>query len=303
MAGKKGMVKEIGQEELLLPELLNQAIMANDQIKYYLTLLQSAQQQAEFPNKRFSTLREERGSVNVEAARLDTVIPGSVKVSSDEYSIPLADEIIDSIKRCMEQMLRPLETINDHKCVEMHGRAQRLLAELPLHAEIVPISLIETITSGERGGQDSIHLLVMDLHRRLNALQSGMAQEEIQGAKVYLLGDGDRELVAAFMTGVNRTAPLKFEHPGLGTTATRVGERLVIQNDIGETESHLMIINIIGLDVSIVQTDVHMPRILFFQLSGPRAFGRVPPVLRFADRLSDRLEPGPEEAPELFAQE
>ncbi|MGD0816803.1 MAG: hypothetical protein ABR986_00195 [Methanomassiliicoccales archaeon] len=265
MAGKKGMVKEIGQEELLLPELLNQAIMANDQIKYYLTLLQSAQQQAEFPNKRFSTLREERGSVNVEAARLDTVISGSVKVSSDEYSIPLADEIIDSIKRCMEQMLRPLETINDHKCVEMHGRAQRLLAELPLHAEIVPISLIETITSGERGGQDSIHLLVMDLHRRLNALQSGMAQEEIQGAKVYLLGDGDRELVAAFMTGVNRTAPLKFEHPGLGTTATRVGERLVIQNDIGETESHLMIINIIGLDVSIVQTDVHMPRILFFQ--------------------------------------
>ena len=35
------------------------------------------------------------------------------------------------------------------------------------------------------------------------------------------------------MRGLNRTAPLKFDHPGLGATATRMDGKLVIQNDLG----------------------------------------------------------------------
>ncbi len=138
-------------------------------------------------------------------------------------------------------------------------------SELPAHPEVVTSSLIQTITSGDRKGRDTIHLLVMDLHKALNSLQANISVEDIDGAKVFRLNDVDKKLVSSFMSGVNRTSPLKFEHPGLGTTATRNGERLILQNDIGETGAHLMIVQIKEMEASIVQTDVHLPRVLFFQ--------------------------------------
>jgi hypothetical protein len=46
---KKSIVWELGEEELLLPELVNFALTANDIIKYYLTLLQTAKEKAEHP--------------------------------------------------------------------------------------------------------------------------------------------------------------------------------------------------------------------------------------------------------------
>lgn len=46
----------------------------------------------------------------------------------------------------------------------------------------------------------------------------------------------------AFMCGVEKTRRLKFDRPGLATTSTRCGARLTIQNDIGETDAHVVVI-------------------------------------------------------------
>jgi uncharacterized protein Yka (UPF0111/DUF47 family) len=67
------------------------------------------------------------------------------------------------------------------------------------------------------------------------------------------------------MRGVNATAPMKFDHPGLGTTATRSGDRLVIQNDIGTTDAHVLVVHVDGLQLSLVHTDVHAVRLRFFK--------------------------------------
>ena len=67
------------------------------------------------------------------------------------------------------------------------------------------------------------------------------------------------------MAGVNRTKGLKFDHPGLGTTATRSGDRLVIQNDIGLTEAHVLVVHLEPPKVTVTYTDVHLERLLFFQ--------------------------------------
>jgi uncharacterized protein Yka (UPF0111/DUF47 family) len=67
------------------------------------------------------------------------------------------------------------------------------------------------------------------------------------------------------MAGVNRTAPLKFDHPGLSATATRVGDKLVLQNDIGTTDAHVLVVHVAGRRVTVTYTDVHLPRLLFFQ--------------------------------------
>jgi uncharacterized protein Yka (UPF0111/DUF47 family) len=71
------------------------------------------------------------------------------------------------------------------------------------------------------------------------------------------------------MKGVNETAPLKFHHPGLDTTVTRTGEKLILQNDIGTTDAHVLVIHVIGMTVSLTCTDIHPRRLQFFKTLFP----------------------------------
>jgi len=82
----------------------------------------------------------------------------------------------------------------------------------------------------------------MDLHKQINHLSGELASEVIDGANVWELQPEDRARVVAFMRGLNRTAWLKFDHPGLETAATRDGERLLLQNDIGTNDAHVLLL-------------------------------------------------------------
>ena len=68
---KKSIIWELGEEELLLPEFVNFALTANDKIKYYLTLLQTAREKAEHPQMKFSSLTTERENVGEENSKFD----------------------------------------------------------------------------------------------------------------------------------------------------------------------------------------------------------------------------------------
>jgi len=100
----------------------------------------------------------------------------------------------------------------------------------------------------------------MDLHKALNRLSAAHAEEVLAGAHVYGLLPEDRPAVEAFMRGVESTRKLKFDHPGLATTATRSGARLTIQNDIGETDAHVVVIAVEQETVTVTYTDVHLAR-------------------------------------------
>jgi hypothetical protein len=91
-----------------------------------------------------------------------------------------------------------------------------------------------TLTQGRREHGDSLNLTVMDLHKALNRLAARLSGEDIDGAHArQLAADGsDRPLVAAFMRGLNRTRPLKLDHPGLDTAVTRDG------SEAAHTERH-----------------------------------------------------------------
>jgi hypothetical protein len=163
-------------------------------------------------------------------------------------------------------MADPFLIRKDIQWESFEKRLKTLLADIPAHeGDIIDDEVIQRITAGDEESFDSLHLLVMDLHKALNSLQRDLASENIDGAMTYLLADEDRNLVAAFMAGIRRTASLKFDHPGLGTTATRSGTKLVIQNDIGMTDAHVVVVNVEGLMVSVIYTDIHMPRLQFFQ--------------------------------------
>jgi uncharacterized protein Yka (UPF0111/DUF47 family) len=133
-----------------------------------------------------------------------------------------------------------------------------------IESDTVPGNFIDDITSIQQG--DSLHILVMEMHRELNRLQASIYADSIDGAKVFgISDDSDKLSVKAFMRGVNKTARLKFDHLGLGTTATRSGDSLIIQNDIGTTDAHVLVVRVKGLSASVTYTDVHVERLAFFQ--------------------------------------
>lgn len=263
---KRAIIEELGADAVLLPDLVSTALVANEQVKYLFALLLAARDHADAPGPTPDSLGSERERVGIDDPALDQVVPGTARCAPDRYAVPAAGDLLTRIRACLESMLRPLRTACPADAASFAARAEALRAVLPGESDTtITGRQIDAVLSGDRDAGDSLHLLVIDLHKALNRVQATLCQEVVDGASAYGLTDVDRALVAAFMRGVNRTAPLKFGHPGLGTTAMRSGERLVIQNDIGQTDAHVLVISIDGGDVTITCSDVHLSRLAFFQ--------------------------------------
>lgn len=259
---KTQILAAIGEKDLQPAAALNAALAANDRVKYVFSLLQMALAHAENPDQPAATLKHERLACGVDDPELDRVTAGAC-MAGDACRVPGAARILARLVEDMHVMAAPVLAA---KAEDFEARLERLLAALPkADDDLLARSAISAITQAGHGRDDSLHQLVMDLHKRLNAMQAALAEETIDGAAAYNLAADDRPLVAAFMAGVNRTAKLKFAHPGLATTATRSSGRLVIQNDIGTTDAHVLVVHVEGHAVSVTYTDVHPERLAFFQ--------------------------------------
>lgn len=259
---KTQILAAIGETAVQPAACLNEALAANDRIKYFFSLLQVALSYAEHPNQPAGTLKRERVACGIDDPDLDTVVAGS-RTSGKSCHVPAAARILAHIAADARLMAAPV-LARDPDGLE--ARLNALLKALPAGGDdLLDPEAISAMMQAGRDRPDSLHRLVMDLHKRLNAMQAELAEETLDGAAVYGLSDPDRPLVSAFMAGVNRTAKLKFDHPGLATTATRAGDRLVIQNDIGTTDAHVIVIHVMELAVSVTYTDVHRERLAFFK--------------------------------------
>lgn len=285
MMYKNEIINELGITELLLPKIINEALLANDRIKYFFSLLQMTIQHADDPIPKFSNLSYERHTSGVEDTIFDTVISQSIKIDNDHYQIASFKLILNQIFICMDEMIAPLrETKNLAKkddnqtgiivsedkidlylyYFNRYESLKERFGEINKY-DIISSNQIDIINSAQRENGDSFHLLVMDVHKELNKLQLNISQEYIDGASVYGLVKDDRILIKSFMKGLNDTAKLKFEHEGLGTTATRSNKKLIIQNDIGATDVHVLVVHINNMVVTLTYTDIHIPRLIFFQ--------------------------------------
>jgi uncharacterized protein Yka (UPF0111/DUF47 family) len=288
LAEKAQIIRELGMKELLLPKLISDALEANDRVKYFFSLLQAAKYHADKSDKEFSNLRSEREECGISEISFDSVVESStVKADvQNSYYIPNVKRIIDNIVQNINQIILPLQTFSDIKLQrEKHessiltnskvvqvvdydnlsDRFNNLLARMPrMEGDVISDTIIDLIVSGEPKNGDSFHLIVMGVHKELNKLQSLIYQESIDGARVYGITDSDKVLIRAFMRGINKTKKLKFEHPGLDTTVTRSGDILLIQNNIGTTDAHVLVVKVKGMTISVTYSDIHIQRVNFF---------------------------------------
>jgi hypothetical protein len=265
VTSKAAIIQRLGEQAVLLPSLLADALAANERIKLRLTLLQEAASHAQHPDQRPLTLEAERRAAGLDDARYDQMVVGARALSPDRILAPGVSALLVDTASDLSALLAPLQVSDGVVAQQFDDRLKAIRAALP-HAENDELAVcdIDAITSASRGTADSVHLLVMDAHKALNHLAAETAIESIDGAHVHHLEEADRGRIKAFMAGLNRTASLAFGHPGLETTATRVGKRLTIQNDIGATDAHVLVIHVEDEVVSITYTDVHRLRAKFF---------------------------------------
>ena len=267
---KLNVVEQLGETAVILPELVNRGLAANDRLKYYLTLLQAVVAQAAQPQQPAATLRAEREASGVPQVEFDELVGRSRRQADGLVSAAGIGQLRTLLLADLETMLKPVEAerleSRTGPAEAYRERFEALRSRLPpWDRELLDPQDVTAMCDAGDGAHDTVHQLVMDLHRELNRLQASVASESIDGARTYGLTDADRELVRAFMAGVNQTAALKFDHPGLGTTATTVGDRLSIQNDIGTSDAHVIVVNISGLMATVIYTDLHKRRAQFFR--------------------------------------
>ncbi|WP_020659037.1 hypothetical protein [Amycolatopsis benzoatilytica] len=263
-AAKTEIVEELGEPTLLLPFLVTRGLAANERAKYLLSLVQAARNRADHPAGPVAVLRAERLAAGVRDPGYDEVVATAQRADDGRYLIAGAARIQRELHTAIGQMLAPL-TAAGVAAPDAARLAALSAAAREITGDLVDGDYLDAIASTNRRDGDSPHLLVMDAHRALNQLQGRLATESVDGAACYRLGEGDRELVAAFMAGVHETEAMKFDHPGLATTATRDGDRLVIQNDLGTTDAHVVLLAVEGLAATLTYTDVHPRRLRFFE--------------------------------------
>jgi len=262
---KSEIIEELGQFYLLLPSLIAEGLAANDRVKARLSVLQAAAQHAHEPLTARFDLAGECRAAGIDTMALETLVNRAAVSVGERLSAPGLGGLGAAIWADVETMIRAVKAGDPVQGDRAAERLAAIQASVSFGAaDDIELAEVASLTGLSAGGGDSLHRLVMDLHKALNRLAAAHAEEVLAGAHVSALLPEDRPAVEAFMRGVEATEKLKFGHPGLGTTATRAGGRLTIQNDIGETDAHVVVITVEADAVTVIYTDNHLPRAKFF---------------------------------------
>ena len=263
---KSEIIEQLGQLDLLLPSLIAEGLAANDRVKLRLSILQAAAHRARDPkNARFDLARECRDT-GLDPVATETLVNQATLVRGDRISAPGLANLGAGIWHDMKAILRAVKAGDAAAADPNVARLAAIQASAPFDSsdDVALEQIIRLTWLSDRNGSDSLHGLIMDLHKALNRLAAEHAEEVLAGAHVHALLPQDRPAVEAFMRGVDSTKKLKFGHPGLATTAARANGRLTIQNDIGETDAHVVVIGVETSTVTVTYTDVHLARAKFF---------------------------------------
>ena len=262
---KSEIVEQLGQVDLLLPSLIAEGLAANDRVKLRLSVLQAAARRAREPNGPRFDLAGECRAAGIDHVALETLVNRASLSAGERVSAPGLGSLGSAIWDDMAAMIRAVKAGDAAQADQALTRLSAIQKAAPFGAgDDIALDHVTRLTALSEGEGDTLHRLIMDLHRALNRLAAAHAEESVAGAHAYALLPQDRPAVEAFMRGVHATEKLKFGHPGLATMATRSGGRLTIQNDIGETDAHVVVIAVSADTVTVTYTDVHLARAKFF---------------------------------------
>ena len=262
---KAKIINRLGETDVLLPSLVAEGLSANDRVKARLSVLQAAGRYARDPAGAKFDLATECSIAGIDPEAMETLVNRATETADERVTAPGLGELGSGIWGDVVTMIRAVKAGDAARGDAALERLSAIKRTAALgSSDAIELQQITKLTRVSDGDGDSLHRLIMDLHKSLNRLAAEHAEEVVAGAHVYALLPEDRPVVEAFMRGVESTRGLKFHHPGLATTAMRSHRRLTIQNDLGETEAHVVIIAVENGAVTVTYTDVHRSRAKFF---------------------------------------
>jgi len=184
MVAKNEIIQELGQsDDLLLPDRIAGSLTANDRAKYYFGLLQMARANADRPIVPAPDLKTERLESRIEDSWLDEVVAAARVDGQTDLVVPRGGEILERLQSAIDDMIACLPQASAQELIERFAT----LRPAARQDDRIPLELVEKMTSGDRSAGDSLHLLVMDAHKAINALQADTAIETLMGARVHTL--------------------------------------------------------------------------------------------------------------------
>jgi hypothetical protein len=109
MAAKTSIVDFLGDKALVLPALLDDAIVGNERAKYVLSLLQMAASYAEHPQAEGApSLKTDREACGIADTTFDCSVRESVSDGHGSFHIPGTHRLMAVLDDAMTAMLAPL---------------------------------------------------------------------------------------------------------------------------------------------------------------------------------------------------
>ena len=165
-------------------------------------------------------------------------------------------------------MIAPLASQDPAGAKTFEDRFARLRTSLASSGEEpVPGSLINAITIADRGdGTDSLHRAgngPPQSHQR----PAGTARKRGYRWCTRVLSSPTPTAGWCVPSWPGSTArpPSNSVTWALQQSQPRSGDKLVIQNDIGLTDAHVLVVTVKDQTITITYTDIHLPRLHFFQ--------------------------------------
>ena len=262
---KSEIITRLGETDVLLPALIAEGLAANNRVKARLSVMQAVGRHARNPNGVRFDLTEECRAARIDPMPMEALVNGATLLAGEQIAAPGLGKLECAIWDDVAAMGRAVKAGDAANGDTLLARLSAIKTAAKLDSsDTIALVRMAKLTGLSNNNDDSLHRLVMDLHKALNQLAAAHAEERLAGAHVYGLLPEDRPMVEAFMRGLESTRKLKFGHPGLKTTASRSGARLVIQNDIGETDAHVVVIAVEQDAVTVTYTDIHLSRAKFF---------------------------------------
>ena len=159
MATKTSIIGELGEPSLLLPQRLQQALAANDRVKFCFTLLQAAESHANHPQEPPLDLTAERSAVQLPAGELDAAVAESRRDPDGTICVSGAGRLRQWMFEDIASMSAPLSLAGVPEAPLFAERERRLAAALPaFDNDRVPAGLIGSHhVRQSRSGRQSAH--------------------------------------------------------------------------------------------------------------------------------------------------
>ncbi|MGE3512596.1 MAG: hypothetical protein AB7N65_27340, partial [Vicinamibacterales bacterium] len=167
-------IDRIGDVEMLLPRRIQAGLAANDRLKYFLTLLQTAVAHARTPDVPASSLLAAREAAGVDDAEFDQVVERSRPIGDTRVLVPHAAQIRAALFGDLREMLAPVASAAQlmpdlqDAAEGFDQRLGTLDAQTPrFDDDQVDVAAVEHLAAPRSETRDTVHQLVMDLHQQL----------------------------------------------------------------------------------------------------------------------------------------